>query len=135
MTQIYIYQKIFRKTLKDAHPGAPRYVSAKLIKLLKKSYGYPFYYKSRPFSLQRKWERIKDLILISSHINQSPLNCSPIVFAIQHNDILIEIYILKISNGLEGPDDICPRKFTLIHSQHGIERETGGEESDVDEIL
>ena len=86
------------------------------------------------FSLQRKWERIKDLILISSHINQSSSLLS-IVFAIQHNDILIEIYILKISNGLEGPDDICPRKFTLIHSQHGIERETSGEESDVDEIL
>ena len=82
---------------------------------------------------QRK--RLKNFILFPRHINQSFLDKFPLIFAIQHDNILFKVYVIKVSYGLERSDDISTGKLTLIHFQHGVEREAGRKKSYINEIL
>ena len=59
----------------------------------------------------------------------------PVVFEIQHDDILVEVDVIEICECLERADDICLRKFSFVAFEHLIKRDAGGQTGDIYEIF
>ena len=57
------------------------------------------------------------MLLADCHLFQSSGDLLPVVFEIQHDDILAEVDIIEICECLERADDICLRKFSFVDSK------------------
>ena len=75
------------------------------------------------------------MLLADCHLFQSSGDLLPVVFEIQHDDILTEIDVIEICECLERADDICLRKFSFVAFEHLIKRDAGGQTGDIHEIF
>ena len=75
------------------------------------------------------------MLLADCHLFQSSGDLLPVVFEIQHDDILAEVDVIEICERLERADDICLRKFSFVAFEHLIKRDAGGQTGDIYEIF
>ena len=71
------------------------------------------------------------MLLADCHLFQSSGDLLPVVFEIQHDDILTEIDVIEICECLGRADDICLRKFSFVAFEHLIKRDAGGQLKDL----